>query len=255
MTNDQWPTYNFQMRSLTMQNLLYGLKRSIKITVHFKCTSANVIYCITRTYSVGYGGPLLHRRHSICFLNSILSRSKWKIIAREMGICWVAQDRLSCTLFLWLQQLRRYALRSVVRFIFVKRSLSSTLQYFHYTALWINSVNLDFAKSYETLSEMAVSRVSQNKCGLSNLSDYSAGLKISRCHFCVANPVKKELSNCCSHCRLVHGNNVSDSRSRATWQVSHLSRDNLSFIPHFSWRDNLSFIPHFSSRCKWGNWI
>ena len=102
-----------------------------------------------------------------------------------------------------------------------------------YIALSISTVNLDFAKSYETLSEMAVSRVSQNKCGLSNLSDYSAGLKISGCHFCVANPVKKELSNCCSHCRLVHGNNVSDSRSRATWQVSHLSRDNLSFIPHY----------------------
>ena len=45
----QWPTYNFQMRSLTMQNLLYGLKRSIKITVHFTGTSANVIYCLTRT--------------------------------------------------------------------------------------------------------------------------------------------------------------------------------------------------------------
>ena len=47
------------MRTFTMQNLSFffhnveemsGLKRSIKITVHFTCTSANVIYWITCTY-------------------------------------------------------------------------------------------------------------------------------------------------------------------------------------------------------------
>ena len=43
------------MRSLTMQNLSFhskisGPKGSIKITDHFTCTSANVIYCITCTY-------------------------------------------------------------------------------------------------------------------------------------------------------------------------------------------------------------
>ena len=46
------------MRSLTMQNCPFihkvekisGPKRSIKITDHFTCTSANVIYCITCTY-------------------------------------------------------------------------------------------------------------------------------------------------------------------------------------------------------------
>jgi len=46
------------MRLRTMQNLSFhsqsqkmsGPKRSIKITDHFTCTSANVIYCITCTY-------------------------------------------------------------------------------------------------------------------------------------------------------------------------------------------------------------
>ena len=45
------------MRSRTMQNMSFirnvekisGPKRSIKITDHFTCTSANVIYCITCT--------------------------------------------------------------------------------------------------------------------------------------------------------------------------------------------------------------
>ena len=46
------------MRSLTMQNLFFhsqrkeniGTQRSIKITDHFTCTSADVIFCITCTY-------------------------------------------------------------------------------------------------------------------------------------------------------------------------------------------------------------
>ena len=36
----------------------------------------------------------------------------------------------------WLQQLKRYVLRSMVYFIFVKRSLSSALQYFYDTLLY-----------------------------------------------------------------------------------------------------------------------
>ena len=59
---------------------------------------------------------------------------------------------------------------------------------------------------------MAVSQ-SENKCGLSNLSDNIAGLLISICHLFIANPVKKVLSNCCNRCRLVHGDNVRDRRS------------------------------------------
>ena len=68
-------------------------------------------------------------------------------------------------------------------------------QYFaillRHIALWMSTINLDFTKSYETLSEMAVSWVFENNCELSNLSVYIAGLYISRCHFCIANPLRK----------------------------------------------------------------
>ena len=63
----------------------------------------------------------------------------------------------------WLPQLRRYVLRSIVHFIYLKRSFSSTLQY--HIALVISTVNLDFAKSYETLSGWL--SVSETKSGLS----------------------------------------------------------------------------------------
>ena len=52
-------------------------------------------------------------------------------------------------------------------------------QYFtillRHMALLISAVNLDFAKSYETFSDMAVSQ-SENKRRLSNLSNSIAGL-------------------------------------------------------------------------------
>ena len=58
--SNQWPTWNFQMRSLTMRcktcpfihnvGKMSGPRRSIKISDQFTCTSANVIYCITCTH-------------------------------------------------------------------------------------------------------------------------------------------------------------------------------------------------------------
>ena len=69
----------------------------------------------------------------------------------------------------WLPQLRRYVLRSIVHFIYLKRSFSITLQYL--IALVISTVNLDFAKSYETLSGWL--SVSETKSGLSKPSRFA----------------------------------------------------------------------------------
>ena len=66
-----------------------------------------------------------------------------EIIAREMineissryieGKCKVGCHACCFIGRKWLQQLRRYVLRSMVYFIFMKRLLSGTLQYFYDT--------------------------------------------------------------------------------------------------------------------------
>ena len=70
----------------------------------------------------------------------------------------------------WLPQLRRYVLRSIVHFIYLKRSFGSTFLQYH-IALVISTVNLDFAKSYETLSGWL--SVSETKSGLSKPSRFA----------------------------------------------------------------------------------
>ena len=116
----------------------------------------------------------------------------------------------------WLPQLRRYVLRSIVHFIYLKRSFSSTLQY--HIALVISTVNLDFAKSYETLSGWL--SVSETKSGLSkpsrfaNYSKHSSQQNIPPQQW---QPLSSTETTCVT-------------ADYVTYNVSHLSRDNFSFI-------------------------
>ena len=83
-----------------MQNLslafIHNVERSIKITDHFTCTSANVIYCITCTYCsklyIGETGRRLGNRFRE-HLRDVERNDKWgpgnenNNLAQTSGVC------------------------------------------------------------------------------------------------------------------------------------------------------------------------
>jgi len=116
----------------------------------------------------------------------------------------------------WLPQLRRYVLRSIVHFIYLKRLFSITLQYL--IALVISTVNLDFAKSYETLSGwLSVSlkpRVDYLNRLVSLITVNTAANKFFRFAVAIVFLLTSKHTSSTVATIVVHGNNVRDSRLR-----------------------------------------
>ena len=110
--------------------------------------------------------------------NETLSRDKWKIIARQMGnllgsTWWTAVhvvyvETMTATVEeVWFEVTSLFYFREKI----IEQYFAILLRH---TALWISTVNVDFAKSKKHFPRWL--SASENKCGLSNLSDYIAGL-------------------------------------------------------------------------------
>ena len=94
-------------------------------------------------------------------INDTLLRDKWKIIARQMGnllgsTWWAAAHVVSVETMaatveeVWFEVASLFYFRETI----IEQYFAILLRH---TALWISTVNVDFAKSKKTLSEVAVS--------------------------------------------------------------------------------------------------